>query len=106
MINYHSTQPHKKRAYAHSDTFDNCSDTRNALMAIFNPLSLREDTGALWENFLITERMKSNHYTRKWGNQYFWRTTLQQEIDYLEESEGKTDAYEFKRTDSSGAKIQ
>jgi hypothetical protein len=78
---------------------------RNALIANFNPLSLRQDTGALWENFLITERMKSNHYSRKWVNQYFWRTTLQQEIDYLEESEGKIDAYEFKWTESSGAKI-
>lgn len=78
---------------------------RNALIANFNPLSMRQDTGSLWENFLIAERIKRNHYIRRWVNQYFWRTTLQQEIDYLEESEGKTDAYEFKWTDSSGVKF-
>jgi len=78
---------------------------RNALIANFNPLSLRQDTGALWENFLVSERMKRNHYSRKWVNQYFWRTTLQQEIDYLEESEGRIAAYEFKWSDSAGAKI-
>ncbi|TFH47656.1 MAG: ATP-binding protein [Bacteroidia bacterium] len=69
---------------------------RNALAANFNPLNLRQDTGALWENFLIAERMKRNHYSRKWINSYFWRTTAQQEIDYLEESEGHLSAYEFK----------
>ena len=78
---------------------------RNALIANFNPLSIRQDTGAIWENFLIAERIKRNHYSRKWVNQYFWRTTLQQEIDYLEESEGRINAFEFKWSDSSGVKI-
>lgn len=71
---------------------------RNALAANFNPLSMRQDTDALWENFLIAERMKRNHYLNRWVNSYFWRTTLQQEVDYLEESEGRLFAYEFKWT--------
>jgi len=78
---------------------------RNALIANFNPLSLRNDAGALWENFLIAERMKRNHYGRRWVNHYFWRTTLQQEIDYLEEMEGRITAYEFKWSESSGTRI-
>jgi uncharacterized protein len=78
---------------------------RNAIAANFNPLSLRQDTGSLWENFLIAERMKSNHYSGRWANSYFWRTTLQQEIDYLEEREGKLFAYEFKWSSSGKYKI-
>lgn len=69
---------------------------RNALVANFNPLNLRQDTGALWENFLIAERMKNLHYSETWANCYFWRTSQQQEIDYIEEREGKLFAYEFK----------
>jgi predicted AAA+ superfamily ATPase len=75
---------------------------RNALAANFNPLNMRQDTGALWENFLITERMKSNHYNNRWVNSYFWRTTSQQEIDYLEEAEGRLYAYEFKWSAATG----
>jgi predicted AAA+ superfamily ATPase len=78
---------------------------RNALIANFNPLSLRQDTGALWENFLISERIKSNHYSRRWVNSYFWRTSSQQEIDYLEESEGRLSVYEFKWSASGRARI-
>ncbi len=74
---------------------------RNALIANFNRLELRNDTGALWENFLISERLKRNHYTGYWANSYFWRTTSKQEIDYIEESDGSLFAYEFKW---SGAK--
>lgn len=69
---------------------------RNALISNFNPLSLRADVGGLWENFLISERMKANHYNRAYGNSYFWRTHAQQEIDYLEEYDGQLHAYEFK----------
>ncbi|MCI0523067.1 MAG: ATP-binding protein [Bacteroidales bacterium] len=78
---------------------------RNALAANFNPLTLRQDTGALWENFLISERMKHNHYNRRWVNSYFWRTTAQQEVDYLEESEGQLSAYEFKWSASGRSRI-
>ncbi|MEP7267531.1 MAG: DUF4143 domain-containing protein [Saprospiraceae bacterium] len=69
---------------------------RNALIDNFNGMGLRNDTGALWENFLISERMKMIHYTDKIGKSYFWRTHAQQEIDYLEEYGGKIYAYEFK----------
>ena len=69
---------------------------RNSLIANHNPLALRNDTGALWENFLISERRKYLHYNRIWANTYFWRTHAQQKIDYLEERNGKIYAYEFK----------
>ena len=69
---------------------------RNAVINQFNPLSLRNDTGALWENFLICERMKHTNYNGIYYNRYFWRTHAQQEIDYIEDSEGTLFAYEFK----------
>lgn len=69
---------------------------RNALLSNFNPLSLRQDTGALWENFLISERMKFLINNEITANSYYWRTTQQQEIDYIEEREGQIYAYEFK----------
>jgi predicted AAA+ superfamily ATPase len=69
---------------------------RNAVINQFNPISLRNDTGALWENLMIAERLKHNEYNRLFKNTYFWRNTRQQEIDYLEEYEGKLYAYEFK----------
>ncbi len=69
---------------------------RNALIANFSPLGLRQDTGALWENFLIGERLKLLHYREEFVNRYFWRTKTQQEIDYIEERGGKLHAYEFK----------
>jgi len=69
---------------------------RNALVANFNPLSMRQDVGVLWENFIMSERMKTVHYNQTFVNQYFWRTKQQQEIDYIEERGGRFYAYEFK----------
>lgn len=69
---------------------------RNALIQNFNPFEFRNDVGALWENFLITERLKRNHYHRAYANTFFWRTKQQQEIDYLEEADGRISAFEFK----------
>jgi hypothetical protein len=69
---------------------------RNAIIKNFNPLSLRQDTGALWENFCIVERMKMLHYGMKYVNRFFWRSHAQQEIDYIEERDGKLFAFEFK----------
>lgn len=69
---------------------------RNAIIGNFNPLPLRTDAGALWENFLIVERMKHLHYHSVHGNRYFWRTKSHQEIDYIEERDGRLLAYEFK----------
>ena len=78
---------------------------RNALIANFKSIELRQDTGALWENFLISERMKTNAYHRKWANNYFWRTKTQQEVDYIEESDGELNAYEFKWNPKHKARI-
>lgn len=69
---------------------------RNAVINQFNPISLRQDIGALWENLMIYERMKHLEYNRLYRNCYFWRTSRQQEIDYLEEQDGQLNAYEFK----------
>lgn len=69
---------------------------RNAILNNFNALDLRADKGALWENFLIVERMKRNAYHQRHVNSYFWRTTTGQEIDYVEEANGILTAYEFK----------
>ncbi len=69
---------------------------RNAVINQFSPLSLRNDMGALWENMMITERLKKIEYNQGYGNRYFWRTIRQQEIDYIEEVDGKLFAFEFK----------
>ncbi|MDX9779261.1 MAG: ATP-binding protein [Patescibacteria group bacterium] len=69
---------------------------RNALINNFNPLSLRQDVGALWENFLVIERMKKNNNLEIINNIYFWRTTTGKEIDYIEEADGVLTGYEFK----------
>jgi len=69
---------------------------RNAIIKNLNGLSLRQDVGAIWENFLLAERIKFNHYNDRHCNMYFWRTHAQQEIDYVEERDGKLYAYEFK----------
>jgi len=69
---------------------------RNAIINNFNPLSLRADTGALWENFAIAERMKRNSNLGLIPNVYFWRTWSKQEIDYIEEEGGGLHAFEMK----------
>jgi predicted AAA+ superfamily ATPase len=69
---------------------------RNAIINNFNPLPLRSDSGALWENFLVSERMKHLAFHQRTANRYFWRTTAQQEIDYVEEKNGIVHCYEFK----------
>lgn len=75
---------------------------RNALVQNFNPLNIRQDTGALWENFFISERLKYNHYNGKYANIYFWRTQAQQEIDFIEESDGTMTAFEMKWNPTRG----
>ncbi len=74
--------------------FDN--GLRNAIVRNFNPLGIRNDVGQLWENFIISERMKHIQNKVILANQFFWRTHYQQEIDYIEEREGKLYAYEIK----------
>lgn len=69
---------------------------RNALINNFSDMEFRQDAGPLWENFMVSELRKYNHYTQNHCNTYFWRTTQKQEIDYIEEKDGKLTAYEFK----------
>jgi len=69
---------------------------RNALILNFNPLDKRNDIGALWENFLVMERLKKQSYKKIYTNNYFWRTWEKKEIDWIEEREGKLFAFEFK----------
>lgn len=69
---------------------------RNAIIGNFNRLNLRNDTGELWENYLISERMKYQSYTGMFAANYFWRTYTHQEIDWVEEENGNLRAYEIK----------
>ena len=69
---------------------------RNGIIQNFAPLHLRNDAGALWENFCIVERLKLLRNRQQFVNQYFWRTYDHKEIDYLEEADGVLSGYEFK----------
>lgn len=69
---------------------------RNALINNFNPLELRNDVGALWENYCVIERRKFNHNQMKFPNTYFWRAYDRAEIDYIEELNASLNAFEFK----------
>ncbi len=69
---------------------------RNAVIADFSFAENRSDIGALWENFIISERKKRLEYGLLWRNSWFWRTTDQKEIDYIEEGDGEIDSFEFK----------
>jgi len=69
---------------------------RNALINNFNLLEQRNDTGELWENYLIMERLKKQEYLEAQANNYFWRTYTKQEIDFVEEREGRLFGYEIK----------
>ncbi|MBR4721666.1 MAG: ATP-binding protein [Muribaculaceae bacterium] len=69
---------------------------RNAVIQQFAQLDMRNDVGALWENFFISERIKYNHYRHHHCNAFFWRTKSQQEIDYIEEKDGVMTAFEVK----------
>ncbi len=69
---------------------------RNAVINNFNPLQLRNDVGELWENYLVLERLKRQEYLGQGANNYFWRTYRQQELDFVEEREGRLFGYEIK----------
>ncbi|MBI2259120.1 MAG: ATP-binding protein [Flavobacteriia bacterium] len=69
---------------------------RNAIIKQYMPIELRNDIGQLWENFIISERIKHNQSNQHFCNTYFWRNLAKQEIDYIEEWGGKIDAFEFK----------
>ena len=78
---------------------------RNAILQNFTPLNLRQDVGTLWENFFIAERIKRNHYNQHHARFYFWRTIQQQEIDYIEESDGQITAFEIKWNENKKVKF-
>ncbi|WP_106135942.1 ATP-binding protein [Spirosoma oryzae] len=78
---------------------------RNAVINNFSPLQSRTDVGALWENYIIAERMKFLHYQGISVQSYFWRTTQQQEIDLIEENNEQLHAYEFKWNENRKARF-
>ena len=78
---------------------------RNMIIGDLNPLELRQDKGALWENFLIAERLKYKSYIGSLYRGYFWRTTRQQEIDYVERDADKITGFEIKWKEKSNVKI-
>ena len=82
---------HKKNKYYFYDI-----GVRNAIIANFNDFSMRNDSGQLWENFLVIERIKKQSYQNIYANNYFWRTWDKQEVDWVEEREGQIFGYEFK----------
>ena len=69
---------------------------RNAIIGNYSLLKQRTDVGGLWENFVVSERMKYLSYNKIYAKRYFWRTSQQQEIDYIEEFNGKLNAFEIK----------
>jgi uncharacterized protein len=78
---------------------------RNAVIRQFNPLKLRDDVGALWENFIVSERMKFNGYFHRMRQNYFWRNHAQQEIDLIETDSTDIRAFEIKWNSKSKAKF-
>lgn len=78
---------------------------RNALLSNFAPLELRDDVGMLWENMMVSERIKRNSYSRSYVQMYFWRTQQQQEVDLIEEQDGRLTAFEFKWNTKKKAKL-
>lgn len=81
----------KSRRYYFYDT-----GIRNALIRNYNPLSLRNDVGEIWENYIITERLKKQEYLREKSASYFWRTYDKKEIDLVEEAGGELHGFEIK----------
>jgi len=69
---------------------------RNAILQNFSPVGRRADVGALWENFLVMERIKTRSYARREARSHFWRTWQQEEIDLIESVDGSLSAFEFK----------
>jgi predicted AAA+ superfamily ATPase len=78
---------------------------RITLIGNFNTLEFRQDKGALWENFLVSERIKQLSYTNSLAKSYLWRTTSQQEIDYIEINADAVSAFEFKWSSAKKSKL-
>lgn len=78
---------------------------RNAIANDLRLLNLRQDTGSLWENYLLSERIKRNSYLHEHVQYFFWRNYDQQEVDFIELKQGKLYAYEFKYNNNKRVKI-
>jgi uncharacterized protein len=78
---------------------------RNLVIGNFDPIDLRTDKGALWENFLIAERVKQIEYKQSLARIFFWRTKQQQEVDFVEDIGGKIYGYEFKWNKKKNVKL-
>ena len=78
---------------------------RNSVIGQLQPLAIRQDIGILWENFMVSERVKQISINNDLRNYYFWRTTQQQEVDYIEEVNGEFFAYEFKWSEKKKIKF-
>ncbi len=78
---------------------------RNAIVGNFQPIQSRTDAGALWENYIIGERLKNNRYNESDAKSFFWRTTQQQELDYIEELNGVYHLFEFKMKEKKNARF-
>ena len=78
---------------------------RNMIIGNFASINLRSDLGALWENFLVSERKKQNSYKDTFARMYFWRTKQQQEVDFVEEKDGTIYGFEFKWKPKSKLKL-
>jgi predicted AAA+ superfamily ATPase len=78
---------------------------RNAIISDFRPAEKRADIAKLWENFIISERVKRNSYRGGFVNTWFWRTRQKREIDYIEERDGRFNAYKFKWDPAARAKM-
>ena len=79
---------------------------RNAVLGNYLPLENRQDKGQLWENFIVSERRKKLQYEGSYAKTWFWRTTYQQEIDYIEEKDGSFSAWEIKYNSKRKHKFQ
>jgi len=86
----------RKEIYKTSRYYFYDNGIRNALINNFNAINLRNDTGQLWENYVVMERIKKQAYQSLYSNNYFWRTYDQKEIDWVEERGGKLYGYEIK----------
>jgi len=86
----------RKEVYKNSRWYFLDNGVRNAVINGFNSLEIRNDIGMLWENYLVSERLKKQEYKNIYANNFFWRTWDQKEVDWIEEREGKLYGYEFK----------
>jgi predicted AAA+ superfamily ATPase len=103
LNSYNSNQRNEIKNSRKIYFFDN--GIRNMVINNLNSLDFRNDKGALWENFLIAERIKLHAYHQVYANYYFWRTVQKQEVDFIEETNGTLEAFEFKWSSKGRIKL-